>query len=70
MIKIIKDVYIRVEIDGVPLKRCEEIVRGKNFDENKVVEMENHFEYAGEYAIVPVGENVKLILGYTQRRKP
>ena len=62
MIRLINDGYIRAEIDGNPLKRCEEIVKGEEFDESKVVSGEGFIEYSGDYEVIVAGENCKLVL--------
>lgn len=62
MIRLINDGYIRAEIDGNPLKRCEEIIKGEEFDESKVVSGERFIEYSGDYEVIVVGENCKLVL--------
>ena len=63
MIRITIDNGYRIEVDGELLERCEEVVQGENYDERKATLKHWTYEYSGDYKIIPVGENVKLIIG-------
>ena len=63
MIKITSDRYYRVEIEGYVPFRCTKIVKGKYYDDAKAKITGKTMEYYGEYAVLPDGNNCKLILG-------